>query len=97
MLGPERGLRGCWENIFKACYYTSLLFITFGWLFRAGSLYKVLWCHETEQAIAERLCCPPPLPVPPVRQGFLSWEWYSQDVTFDSTLLVIVLWAPDLY
>lgn len=83
----QEGQAGCGEIVFKSVHCTSLVFVTFGWLFIAGSLYKstiTLWSGV--QANISELCQAPTLPSASQRQTIRSWEWHIQDVAPDPPL-----------
>lgn len=68
--------------IVKSCYCTSLLFVTFGWLFIAGSLYKALLRSETEyKQTLQGFVVLQLSHMPRSSKRFYSWEWHIQDVT----------------
>lgn len=80
--GTGLGRMGCWEIIFKSCHCTSLVFVTFGWLFTAGSLYKAPLYSETEyKQTLQGFVVLQLSHVPRSSKRFHGWEWHIQDVT----------------
>lgn len=106
----QEGQAGCGEIVFKSVHCTSLVFVTFGWLFIAGSLYKApLHCEaeyrQTFQSFVRLRLCHLPRSGKRFAAGSGTYKMWLLTLhlrilganTVCGRVLVTVLWAPALY